>query len=193
MPFDKLGITKPVGVIKQTMKTLPIIILLIVTNSIRGYGQSYDSLQNETVNSINKTVVVIQTESLDTLILNNIFLKFDTIAVVYSPVPTNMHLDTFATGIQVFYNEKGIRKIYVNETWYYFENDILIMTYFICQSGAFMGLCNGLYSEYSNYFVNNIYYKTVEGFGFGQCHCSDNIILDAGSLEQIFLKFNEQQ
>lgn len=116
MHFGKLGITKPVGVIKQKLKTPPIIILLIVTNSIRGNGQSYESLQNETVNNINKTVALIQTESLDTLILNNIFLKFDTIAVVYSPVPTNKHIDTFATGIQLFYNEKGIGKIYVNET-----------------------------------------------------------------------------
>ena len=88
--------------------------------------------------------------------------------------------------------------MYVNGITYYFENKKLIKTHFRCSSGDFMGLCNGTYSEYENYFVNNNFYRTVENnllgvMFFGQCHCSDNIIINPSSIENIFLMYNEQK
>jgi hypothetical protein len=175
-----------------SMKKIAIILILLIAQYSTVYCQLDSSIQNDTIVHIDNVAEIIDKEELDTLTLKNLVLHFDTIFVVESPVPKNTHIDSNETNILVFYNENGIRKFYVNETWYYFENKKLIKTHLMCMSSAFMGLCNGLYSEYKNYFVNSSYFKTIEGFGMGQCHCSDNVILDSDSIEKIIFTFNRQ-
>jgi hypothetical protein len=177
----------------QSMKKIVIIIILHIAHYTTVYCQADSSNHNDTIVHIDNAVEIIDKEELDTLTLKNLVLHFDTIFVVDSPVPKNTSIDSNTTSILVFYNENGIRKIYVNRTWYYFEREKLIKTHFMCMSGAFMGLCSGLYSEYKNYFVNSRYFDTIEGFGLGQCHCSDNIILDSVSIEKIIVTFNRQK
>jgi hypothetical protein len=175
------------------MKKNAIIIILLFAHYTTVFCQGDSSYQNDTIVHIDNAVEIIDKEELDTLTLKNLVLHFDTILVADSPVPKITSIDSNTTSVQVFYNENGIRKMYVNETWYYFEKEKLIKTYFVCASGAYMALCNGLYSEYNNYFVNSSYFNTIEGFGMGQCHCSDNIIIDSVSIEKIIFMFNGQK
>src|SRR5690606_3287432 len=113
----------------QSMKKIAIILILLIAQYTTVYCQSDSSNQNDTIVHIDNVVEIIDKEELDTLTLKNLVLHFDTIFVVESPVPKNTHIDSNATNILVFYNENGIRKIYVNKTWYYFENEKLIKTH----------------------------------------------------------------
>lgn len=164
-------------------------------NKVANFQEEYSQTDKKILSQINNVAELIDKEKFDTLILENIDLRFEILYAVSSPVNKRFNPSTSA---YVLYNENGIRKLLVCGTWYYFDNEKLIKSHFRCTSDDYMGLCGGTYSEYENYFVNNKYYTTIENNTFkdifsGRCPCSDNRIINPSSLENIILMFNEQK
>lgn len=154
-------------------------------------------MKNDPVLYINEIVKLIDQEVLDTMTLTNQNLNFDTISKPFSPVDYMYFKDTI---IQIYHDNYQIKKIETGGTTYYFNNGELIKTYFSCSSVAFMGLCNGLFSQYSNYFVAGNLDTTITdeflltdefpGTG-GQCPCGPNVILSMSSIHNLFVQFHK--
>lgn len=133
--------------------------------------------------AIDQMVKKMFEEQMDTLFLPGLKVSYDTLKLGSSPIENFRNSDS--ASVIILYNEKGVRMLVAEGTYYFFEHQKLIKTYALCGSGSYMGLCNGLFSEWSNYFVDNKLYKTIEGVGEGQCDCMDNIILDSESIQEL--------
>lgn len=174
------------------MKFLLFILFLTIFSTV-GFGQKETLVkgQDSVTVIIDQTIKKTCKEKMDTLFLYKLRVSYDTLKLGSLPLRNFRNSDSIS--VIILYNERGLRMIVSEGTYYFFEHKKLIKTYALCRSGAYMALCNGLFSEFSNYFVDDKFYKTIEGVGEGQCDCMDNVILDTKSIDAIIEIYNRRK